>query len=104
MTRSGGARSGAASTIALAIPGRWAEWALCAEADPDAWFPDRNQRELTQLAKRICARYAVQAQCLDYALPGAYAWRGMSNGIWAGTTPKERAARRWQRPQKAAAA
>ena len=102
MTRPGGARPGATSTIALAIPGRWAERALCAQADPDAWFPDRNQHELTQLAKRICARCAVRAQCLDYALSGADTWGGIAAGIWGGTTPHERDQLRQQRKAVAA--
>jgi WhiB family redox-sensing transcriptional regulator len=87
----------------LTAPGRWANDALCAQADPD-WFPDRGNYALTALAKRICATCPVRAHCLDYALSGADTWRGSSNGIWAGTTPKERAALRRQRPRKAAAA
>jgi WhiB family redox-sensing transcriptional regulator len=94
------ARPGAAAT-ALAIPGRWAERALCAQADPDAWFPDKGYREPTQLAKRICARCPVRAQCLDYALSGADTWGGIATGIWGGTTPQERDQLRHQR--KAAA-
>ena len=101
MTRPGAARHGAAAT-ALAVPGRWAERAPCAQADPEAWFPDKGQRELTQLAKRICARCPVRAQCLEYALAGADTWGGIATGIWGGTTPQERGRLRQQR--KAAAA
>jgi len=88
----------------LTAPGRWADDALCAQADPDAWFPDRGNYAVAALAKRICAACPVRAQCLDYALSGADTWRGISNGIWAGTTPKERAALRRHRSRKAAAA
>jgi WhiB family transcriptional regulator, redox-sensing transcriptional regulator len=101
MTRPGDARPGAAAT-ALAVPGRWAERALCAQADPDAWFPDKGHYELTQLARRICARCPVRAQCLEYALSGADTWGGIATGIWGGTTPQERDQLRQQR--KAAAA
>jgi WhiB family transcriptional regulator, redox-sensing transcriptional regulator len=101
MTRPGGARPGAAAT-ALAVPGRWAERALCAQADPGAWFPGKSQRGLTQLAKRICARCPVRAQCLEYALSGADTWGGIATGIWGGTTPRQRDRLRQQR--KAAAA
>ena len=52
--------------------------------------PDRNQRELTPLAKRICARCPVRGQCLEYALSGADSWGGIATGIWSGTTPQER--------------
>jgi hypothetical protein len=54
-------RDGAARATTLAIPGRWAKRALCAQADPDAWFPGKGHHELTQLAKRICARCPVRA-------------------------------------------
>jgi WhiB family redox-sensing transcriptional regulator len=100
MTRPGGARPGAAAT-ALAVPGRRAERAPCAQADPDAWFPGKGQRELTQLAKRICARRPGRAQCPEYALSGADTWSGIATGIWGGTTPQERDQLRQQR--KAAA-
>ena len=91
-------------TATLTVPGQWADDALCAQADPDAWFPDRGNYALAALAKRICAACPVRAQCLDYALSGADTWRGITSGIWAGTTPKERAVLRRHRPRKAAAA
>jgi WhiB family transcriptional regulator, redox-sensing transcriptional regulator len=82
------------------IAGPWAKQALCAQADPDAWFPDKGRQAL--IAKRICAACPVRAQCLDYALSGADTWGGISTGIWGGTTPGERALLR--RSRKAAAA
>lgn len=90
MTGPDGAPSGTAPAANLAIPGSWAERALCAQADPDAWFPDRNSREHITLAKLICARCPVRGQCLEYALSGADTWGGIAVGIWAGTTPRER--------------
>ena len=42
MNRRDDARHDAAIALAVAIPGRWAERALCAQADPDAWFPDKG--------------------------------------------------------------
>jgi WhiB family redox-sensing transcriptional regulator len=101
MTWPGAARPGAAGT-ALAVPGRWAARALCTQADPDAWFPDKGQRELTQLAKRICARCPVRAQCQEYALSGADIWGGIATGIWGGATPQERDQLRQQRKAVAA--
>jgi WhiB family transcriptional regulator, redox-sensing transcriptional regulator len=86
--------------VTLTVPGRWAEQALCAQADPDTWFPAKG--ETTALAKRICAACPVRVQCLDYALAGADTWGGIVSGIWGGTTPRERAAMR--RSRKAAAA
>ena len=85
--------------MTLTVPGRWAEQALCAQADPDAWFPDKGQQAV--IAKRICAACKVRVQCLDYALAGADTWSGIATGIWGGTTPRERALLR--RSRKAAA-
>jgi WhiB family redox-sensing transcriptional regulator len=102
MTRPDRARRTKAIAAALTTPGRWAERALCAQADPDAWFPDRGHCDLATSAMRICAHCPVRTQCLDYALSGADTWGGIASGIWGGTTPKERDQLRRQR--KAAAA
>ena len=101
MTPRDDARRDAPTATRLTIPGKWTQQALCAQAYPDAWYPDRNQRELIQLAKRICARCPVQAAYLRYALSGADTWGGISTGIWGGTTAQER--NRLRRPRKAAA-
>jgi len=101
MTRRDGARRGAARATALTIPGRWAERGLCVQADPD-WFPDKNQRDLAAIAKRICGHCPVGAQCLDYVLSGADTWGGITTGIWGGTTPQERDQLRRQRKTAAA--
>jgi uncharacterized protein YcaQ len=68
----------------------------------NTWFPGKRQRESTQLAKRICARCPVRAQCLEYALSGAGTWGGIATGIWGGTTPQERDQPRQQRKAVAA--
>jgi WhiB family redox-sensing transcriptional regulator len=83
-------------------PGTWAGQALCAQADPDAWFPDRGQHALAAIARRICAACPVRSECLDYALAGADTWAGISSGIWGGTTPRERAPIRQARKADAA--
>jgi WhiB family transcriptional regulator, redox-sensing transcriptional regulator len=85
---------------ALSLPGPWAERALCAQADPDAWYPEHRAQAV--VAKRICAACPVRAQCLEYALSGADTWRGITTGIWGGTTPRERS--RLRQTRKAAAA
>jgi WhiB family transcriptional regulator, redox-sensing transcriptional regulator len=103
MTRPNSAAGGTANGGTLTIPGRWAERALCAGADPDAWFPDRSRRQSLTLAKRICGHCPVRAECLDYALSGADTWAGISNGIWGGTTPRDRAQIR-RRQRRAVAA
>jgi WhiB family redox-sensing transcriptional regulator len=86
----------------LPLPGRWAEQALCAQADPDAWFPTKGQHALAKTAIRVCRACPVRVPCLNYALSGADTWGGIATGIWGGTTPQERDQLRQQ--QKAVAA
>lgn len=102
MTRRDRARHDAATATAVTVPGQWAERALCAQADPDAWFPEKGQRDLAATATRICGRCPVRTQCLDYALSGADTWKGITTGIWGGTTPQERVQLRRQRKAVAA--
>jgi len=102
MTRPDTAWSGAAGPATLTLPGRWAGQALCAEADPDAWFPEKGQRGLAAIATRICGYCPVRAQCLDYALSGADTWGGIATGIWGGTTPQGRDRLRQRRKAVAA--
>lgn len=60
----------------------WRDDALCAETDPDMFFPEPNMP--AHDAKRICAVCPVTYQCLTYALPNDWP------GVWGGTTPNER--------------
>lgn len=61
----------------------WQERGLCAQADPEAFFPDRggSPRE----AKQICSRCEVRAECLAYALENDEAF-----GVWGGLSKPER--------------
>ena len=61
----------------------WADWALCAEIDPDAFFPPKGAD--TRAAKAICRSCPVQAECLDWALDHHEAF-----GIWGGFSVRER--------------
>lgn len=61
----------------------WQERALCAQTDPDAFFPGKG--EPTSSAKRICARCEVRAECLDYALAHDERF-----GVWGGLSERER--------------
>jgi DNA-binding NarL/FixJ family response regulator len=63
--------------------------ALCAQVDPELFFPD-NGGAHARGAKRVCAACPVTAQCLDYALEleaqqGVAVW-----GVWGGTTEMQR--------------
>lgn len=65
--------------------------ALCAQADPDQWFPDKGQA--SPLAVAICRDCPVATACLEYALSHPEGqW-----GIWAGTTARQRRAIRQAR-------
>lgn len=76
-----------ASRTTLALPGAWADQALCAQADPDTWFPDEQDRKTAAAAIAICARCPVRAECLAHALA-----IGERHGIWGGLTARQRRA------------
>ena len=62
--------------------GVWQERGLCAQSDPEAFFPELGAS--TREAKRICARCPVRSECLEYGLE-----HGEQFGIWGGLTPRE---------------
>lgn len=70
-------------TAALPRPEDWTVDALCAQTDPDAFFPEKggNARD----AKKVCAGCDVRAQCLQYALE-----HEEKHGLWGGLTERER--------------
>lgn len=68
----------------------WRDFAVCAQVDPDAWFPEKGGA--TREAKRICLGCPVRArhlggtgECLDYALAHQERF-----GIWGGVSERER--------------
>ena len=61
----------------------WQERALCAQTDPEAFFPEKGGS--TREAKRVCLTCEVQADCLDYALQHDERF-----GIWGGLSERER--------------
>lgn len=75
-------------------PGRWTAHAACAGHDLDHWFPvskgagrngiDRTYLSTVARAKSICATCPVLNECR------AYIDANPQDGIWAGTTEKER--------------
>lgn len=64
-------------------PLSWQADALCAQTDPEAFFPEKGGS--TRDAKRICTGCEVKAQCLDYALKNDERF-----GIWGGLSERER--------------
>jgi WhiB family redox-sensing transcriptional regulator len=63
----------------------WQDRALCAETDPEAFFPEEGS--LTAAAKRVCQTCEVQPECLAYALRNREQY-----GIWGGLSIDERRA------------
>ena len=61
----------------------WQERALCAQTDPEAFFPEKGGS--TREAKRVCAACEVRAECLQYALANDERF-----GIWGGLSERER--------------
>lgn len=60
----------------------WMDEALCAQTDPEIFFPDKGGS--TKNAKRICGGYDVKQDCLEYALR-----TGQTVGIWGGLSPRQ---------------
>jgi WhiB family transcriptional regulator, redox-sensing transcriptional regulator len=71
-------------------PAGWQEKALCAQTDPEAFFPEKGGS--TREAKRVCSSCEVRAECLEYALENDERF-----GIWGGLSERER--RRMRRSQ-----
>ncbi|MBL7487054.1 WhiB family transcriptional regulator [Frankia sp. AgW1.1] len=61
----------------------WQEQSLCAQTDPEAYFPEKGGS--TREAKRICSGCEVQSECLEYALANDERF-----GIWGGTSERDR--------------
>jgi len=61
----------------------WQERALCAQTDPEAFFPEKGGS--TREAKKVCTGCEVRADCLDYAQQNDERF-----GIWGGLSERER--------------
>lgn len=66
-----------------AMEQEWQEQALCAQTDPEAFFPEKGGS--TREAKRICQACPVQDDCLEFALENDERF-----GIWGGLSERER--------------
>lgn len=74
-----GIRPGIDDTSVLA----WQTDALCAQVDPEAFFPEKGGS--TRDAKRVCEACDVRAECLEWALENDERY-----GIWGGLSERER--------------
>ena len=67
----------------LENPLAWQTDSLCAQTDPEAFFPEKGGS--TREAKRVCTGWEVKAECLEYALSNDERF-----GIWGGLSERER--------------
>ena len=74
----------------------WQDRALCAETDPEAFFPEKG--ESVKPAKRVCGSCPVRPQCLRFALENRERF-----GVWGGLSERERRGLGDQRNLEAAA-
>lgn len=61
----------------------WQGDALCAQTDPEAFFPEKGGS--ARVAKAVCAQCTVRQECLEYALS-----HDTQYGVWGGLSPKQR--------------
>lgn len=73
----------APATIDESVDDQWQERGLCAQTDPEAFFPEKGGS--TREAKRICMGCEVRDRCLEYALAHDERF-----GIWGGLSERER--------------
>jgi len=62
----------------------WRDHALCAEVDPDLFYPEKGS-DSGVAAKKVCRACPVTAECLAYALE-----MGEEHGVWGGMSPQQR--------------
>jgi WhiB family redox-sensing transcriptional regulator len=72
------------AAIASAPGGQWRDGALCAQTDPEIFFPEKGTP--ARAALRVCAGCPVRAACLADAL----ARRDVTFGVLGGLTPRQR--------------
>ena len=68
----------------------WQKKANCVGLDPDLFFPGRNEPEKVREALAVCRGCVVREECLEANI-------GEPDGIWGGTSGKQRQALRRQR-------
>lgn len=67
----------------------WMSEGICAQIDTEHFFPELGQT--STVARKICGGCPVRVKCLNYALD-----EEIRDGIWGGTTGKQRYALRRQ--------
>lgn len=80
-------------------PEDWRDQALCAQIGPldEYWMPTKGKP--ARRGTKICARCPVIEECLEYALSHPQALEG----VWGGTSERQRRVMRRQRREAGAA-
>jgi WhiB family redox-sensing transcriptional regulator len=80
--------------VRFLLPPAWTRDALCAQVDPELFFPDKGGSDRAAKAKAICAKCPVRRECLEYALAcesGAAGVRtSYPSGIYGGLSEHQR--------------
>ncbi|WP_329615633.1 WhiB family transcriptional regulator [Streptomyces brevispora] len=80
-----------------------AEEGICAQTDPELFFPEKGQSDKTRAAKRICAGCPVRRACLAEALAEeGTAAASHRYGVRGGCSPRDRAAIAQRRAERVA--
>ncbi len=78
---------GAAGPVLEALAGDqtsdWRDYALCAQTDPEIFFPEKGGSN--RAAKQVCASCFVRVQCLEWALETQ-----QQHGVLGGLSDRER--------------
>jgi WhiB family redox-sensing transcriptional regulator len=83
MTASLASRSSVAAAAASRADLEWRGEALCAQTDPELFFPEKGGSPVP--AKRVCRVCPVRLPCLAFALAG-----DERHGVWGGLSERER--------------
>jgi WhiB family redox-sensing transcriptional regulator len=67
------------------LPKDYWRGALCAEIDPELFFPKKGSIRESMVAKKMCRRCPIIEKCLEYALKDPEI-----KGIWGGTSEQQR--------------
>lgn len=74
---------GVVRLLELTLPPEWVTHALCAQTDPEAFYPEKGGS--TRQPKSVCRSCPVMAECRDYALAN-----GEMYGVWGGLSENDR--------------
>lgn len=69
--------------MGMPVAPEWTEQALCAQTDPDLWFPEKGGSVREAIA--ICITCPVKAECLAYAVE-----HNEKYGVYGGVTAYNR--------------